>query len=115
MAILDDLRQASTQALSAGVSSLRGQGIALRADFENFVRPELDGILIMIADISADFAAGNIGAEQARDDLSTQLDRVQSVILAAAELAVLALQTIINAVLDALKTVVNTAAGIALI
>jgi hypothetical protein len=109
MAILDDLKQAATQAISAGASALRGQGTALGADFENLVRPQLDGILIDIADITEDLTAGNIGAEQARDDLQTQLDRVQPVILAVAELELLALQTVINAVLDALKTAVNAA------
>src|SRR5882762_9114336 len=109
MAIIDDLKHAATQTISAGANSLRGQGTALRGDFENLVRPELDGILLKIADITEDLTAGNIGAEQARDDLQTQLDRVQPVILGAADLALLALQTVINTVLDALKTVVNSA------
>lgn len=109
MAILDELRQAATQAISAGASSLRGQGTALRGDFENFIRPNLDGILIHIADISDDFIAGNIGPEQARDGLDTQMHSVRALILAAAELTLLAVQTVINAVLDALKTVVNAA------
>jgi hypothetical protein len=119
MAILDELRDAATQAISAGANAARGQGIALRADFENFIGPQLEGVLIHIADISDDFAAGNIGAEQAADDLRTQLNRVQSVVLAAAELALLAVQIIINAVLDAIKAVVNAATtragGIALL
>jgi hypothetical protein len=109
MAIVDDLRQGATAALSAGASAVRGQGAALTADFENLVRPNLDAILIQVAAITEDVVAGNIGTDQARDDLVTQLDRVQPLILAVAELALLAVQTIINAVLDALKTVVNAA------
>jgi hypothetical protein len=119
MAILDELRTAATQALQAGASSLRGQGIALRADFENLLRPNLEGVLATIADISEDFIAGNIGPEQARDDLATQSDRVQALILATAELALVAIQIVINAVMDAIKTVVNAATtragGIALL
>jgi hypothetical protein len=109
MAILDELREAATQAISAGAGAVRGQGIALKADFENFIGPSLEGVLIHIADISDDFVAGNIGAEQAGDDLKTQLNRIQTLILAAAELALLAVQIIVNAVLDAIKTVVNAA------
>ncbi len=110
MAILDDLRQAASGALSAGAAAARGQGTALRADFENLVRPNLDAVLVQIAAITEDVVARNIGADQARDDLATQRDRVQAVILAAAELALLAVQVIINAILDALKSVVNAAA-----
>ena len=111
MAILDDLRTAATGALSAGAAAARGQGVALKADFENLVRPNLDAVLIEVAAITEDVVAGNIGADQARDDLATQRDRVQAVILAAAELALLAVQVIINAVLDAVKAVVNAAAS----
>jgi hypothetical protein len=109
MAILDDLRQAATQAISAGATAARGQGTALKADFENLVRPNLDAILIQVAAITEDVIAGNIGSDQARDDFKTQWDAVQTLILAVSELALLAVQTIINAVLDALKTVVNIA------
>jgi hypothetical protein len=109
MAIVDDLRQAGTQAISAAASSARAQGTALRADFENLVRPNLDSILIDIAAITEEALAGKIEPEQAQDDLKVQINRVRTLILAMAELAVLAIQSIINAVIEALRTVVNTA------
>jgi hypothetical protein len=113
--ILDDLRQAATSAISAGATAARGQGTALRGDFENLVKPQLDDILIRIADIANDFRAGNILAPQAKDDLATQYNRVKPVILGVAELALEAVQVIINAVLDALKAAVNTAVGVVLL
>jgi len=58
---------------------------------------------------------GDIAQDQAQDDLTEQCNRVTPVILGVAELAVLAVQAIINAVMDALKAVVNRAAGIALL
>lgn len=115
MAILDELRVAASAALSAGANAARAQGTALRADFENLIRPGLDGILAMIADIGEDFTAGNIGADQAREDLATQLAAVQDLIVATAELALLSVQIVVNAVLDAIRGVINAAAGIALL
>jgi hypothetical protein len=109
MAILDDLRQAGAQAISAAASSTRAQGTALRADFENLVRPNLDSILAEIAAITEDAIAGNIDTEQAQDDLKAQTDRVRTLILTIAELTLLAVQSIINAVIEAVRTVVNTA------
>lgn len=109
MAILDDVRSAVTNAISAGANAARGQGAALKADFENLVKPNLDDIVIKIAEITEDVIADNITQDQARDDLGTQLDRIQPLILAMAELALLAAQVIINAVMNALKSAVNTA------
>ena len=109
MAILDDLKAAATNALSAGATAARGQGAALKADFENLVKPNLDDIVTKIAAITEDVIADNISPEQARDDLGTQLDRIKPLVLAMAELALLAVQVIINAVMDALKSAVNAA------
>jgi len=109
MAILDDLRTAVTNAISAGANAARGQGTALKGDFENLVKPNLDDVVVQIAAITEDVIAGNISQAQAKDDLGTQLDRIQSVILAEAELALLAVQVIINSVINALKSAVNTA------
>ncbi len=119
MALLADLRSAVEQAVSVGAGSLREQGTLLRADFENLVRPNIDDVLVRIADIGDDYTAGNIGPQQARDELQIQLGRVQTLIIAVAELALLAVQIIVNAVLDAIKGVVNAAttrfSGIALL
>jgi predicted type IV restriction endonuclease len=119
LAILDDLRTAATQAVSAGVNAARGQGAALKADFETLVKPQLDAVVIQIAAVTDDAVAGIIGPEQAREDLKTQLDNIKPLILALSELALLAVQVIINAIMDALKAAVNTATtrgiGIALL
>jgi predicted type IV restriction endonuclease len=109
MAVLDDLRTAVTNALSAGAGAARAQGTALATDFEKLVKPNLDAIVVEAAAIAQDRIDGNIGDDQARDDLATQFDRVQTEILAAAELSLLAAQVIINAVLDALKAAIDTA------
>jgi hypothetical protein len=119
VAILDDLRKAATSAISAGAAAARGQGTKLKTDFEALVKPNLDAVVVRVAAISEDLAAGNIGADQARDDLQTQFDTIAPLILAAAELSLLSAQVIINAVMNALKGVVNAAStraiGVALL
>ena len=119
MAIADDLKTALTGALSAGANAARGQGAALKADFETLVLPNLEAIAIQVGAITDDLIANNIGVDQWRDDLATQRERIQPLILGAAELGLLAVQVIINAVLDALKTALNAATtraiGIALL
>jgi hypothetical protein len=107
LAILDDLRTAATQAVSAGVNAARGQGAALKADFERLVKPRLDAVVIQIGAITEDVVAGIIDPQQAREDLKTQLDNIEPLILAVSELALLAVQVIINAIMDALKAAVN--------
>lgn len=111
MDILGDLRRAVGGALSDGADAARTQGAALKSDFENLVRPQLDDILKQTAAITDDFLAGDIGKEQAQEDLLTQSNRIKPLILAVSELALLAVQVIIDAVLNALKSAVNTAAG----
>jgi hypothetical protein len=119
VAILDDLRAALRTAITAGASAARGQGVALRTDFEALVKPNLDAVAIQVAAIGEDLVRGNIGPDQARDDLQTQLDAVTPLILATAELSLLAAQVIINAVMDAIKGVLNAAStraiGVALL
>ncbi|HUK10187.1 MAG TPA: hypothetical protein VLX09_20110 [Stellaceae bacterium] len=115
MAIVDDIRSAVESAISAGATAARGQGAALSSDFETLVKPNFEAIVTQTAAISEDLITGNIGPDQARDDLQTQLDNVEPIILAESELALLAVQVIINAVISALKSAVNTATGIALL
>jgi hypothetical protein len=115
MAVIDDLRQAVSSAVTAGSSAARAQGTALKGDFENLVKPQLDDILVQIEWITSQFAVGDIAQDQAEDDLTEQSHRIVPVILGVAELDELALQTIINAVMDALRAAVNKAAGIALL
>ena len=115
MAVIDDLRQAAVNALSAGATATRAQGAALKADFEILVKPQLDDILAQIAAITADFISGNISKQQAQDDLHAQGNRIKPIILGEAELTFLAVQTIVNSVLNAVKSTVNATVGIALL
>jgi hypothetical protein len=115
MAIEDDVRQAVSAAISAGSSAARAQGIALKSDFEKVLKTQLDDVVVQTAAIAGDVALGNIGPDQAKDDLQTQKNRIVPIILGVAELAVLAVQTIINAVITALQAAVNKAAGVALL
>lgn len=109
MAILDDLKSAANAGLSAGVTAARGQGTALSNDFDVLIKPNLDAIVAEIAAIAEDRVAGTIGDDQAKSDLTTQLSRVGDLILAVTELALLAVEVIINAVVNALKAAVNGA------
>jgi hypothetical protein len=111
MSILDDLSKAALDALHAGATAARGQGAALGADFEQLVKPGLDDIVAQIAGITEDLAAGNIGSDQAKSDIQSQMDGIQPLILAESELALLAVQVVIDDVVDALKSGVNAAIG----
>ncbi|HEX5314540.1 MAG TPA: hypothetical protein VFX38_06515 [Gammaproteobacteria bacterium] len=115
MAIVDDLTRALTDALSAGADAARAQGAALKGDFETLVRPQLEDIAAQAAQIAEDYVHGDIGEEQAEEDLAAQSHRIRPLILAESELVGLAAQTIVNSLLDALRKTVNTAAGIALL
>lgn len=115
MALLDDLKTAATDALSAGASAARAQGTALKGDFETLVKPNLDAIVVQIESITQDRINGIIGDDQARNDLNEQLARIQPLVLAMAELSLLAVQNIINAVLAALTAVINKAIGFPLL
>ena len=76
MPIVDDVKTALTGALSAGANAARGQGTALKQDFEALVRPNLEAIAAEVAAITDDLIAGNNEADQARDDLATQSSRI---------------------------------------
>jgi hypothetical protein len=115
MAIINDIREAVNSAVSKGTAAARSQGAALHGDFESLVKPQLEDIYLQVAAIASDYIEGNILKDQAKDDLQTQCDRVQPIVLGVAELALLAVQSVINAILDALKSAANKAAGVALI
>jgi hypothetical protein len=112
MSIQDELGKALSDGLKAGATAARGQGAALRADFENLVKPQFDDIVAQLAGIAQNLLDGNIGPDQARAASQTQMDGIPPIIEAAAELAVLAVQVIVNAVIGALKSAINTAAKV---
>jgi hypothetical protein len=115
MAILDELKKAATNALSAGATAARQQGTALTGDFVSLARAQLEDVLEQIASIAEDYTLENISKDQAHDDIQTQCHRIKPIVLGIAELATLAVQQIIDAILDALKATVNAAAGVALL
>jgi hypothetical protein len=115
MAILEDLKAAVTSAISAGADAARKQGTVLTADYNNQLLPNFDAVLIQIASITDDVVAQNITPTQAIPDFTTQFDCIPPLILAEAELVLLGVQVITNAVMDALKGVVNSAIGVALL
>lgn len=114
MGVLDDLKTALTKGLDAGAAAVRQQGTAIKDDFTDFIRPNFDAIVAELAQIGEDRLAGRIGDQQAQDDAADQLASVKTILEAEAELGALAIQTIANAVLDALKSALNAAVGIAL-
>ena len=119
LAILDDLRTAATQAVTAGVNAAKGQGAALRADFETLVKPRLDAVVILDRGNHRRCRRRHHRRRAGARGSENQLDNIEPLILAVSELALLAVQVIINAIMDALKAAVNTATtrgiGIALL
>ena len=109
MALLDDLSAAVTNALKAGADAARAQGAELANDFNTLVKPNLDSVVVAVASITEKRIAQQIGDDEARDLMGLAFDQVGTLILAMVELAELALQTIVNAVLASLKSVVNDA------
>lgn len=109
MALLDDLTQTADSTLTAGATAARGQGVALAADYENLLRPNLQAIIVQLASITEARIAGTINTELAQLNLNQQFESLSDLAVAETELVLLAVQTIINAVINALKSVINTA------
>lgn len=119
MALLDDLRKAANDALAAGAMAARQEGVALASDFETLLKPNLEDIVVQIAAITEARIADTISADLAQANLRQQLDSIEDLAVAETELVLLAIQNILNAIIDALKAVVNAASskaiGIALL
>ena len=109
MSLADDLSKAASEALTAGVNAARGEGVALAADFQKLLEPNLLDIVRRIADITAARIAGTISTELAQLDLKPQFESIEDLAEAAEELVLLAVQNILNAVINAVKAVINSA------
>ncbi len=109
MALVDDLQKAATDTLVAGATAARNQGLALAADFESLVRPNLLDVSERVAAITAARIAGTINDDLAKLNLQQQFERIADLAIGQAELVVLAVQNILNAIIDALRAVVNAA------
>ena len=103
MAVIDVLKPLVQSGISAGISTARSQGQALRADIDNLIKPQMEDVVKQIASITEARLADRIEDDQAQDAIRTQLDRIQPLLLALGELSLLAVQTIVNAILDAIK------------
>ncbi len=111
MALLNDLQKAATDALTAGAAAARNQGVALAADFETLLRPNLLDVIARVSAIAEARIAGTITAELARLNLQQQFERIEDLAIGQAELVLLAVQNILNAIIDALRLAVNAASN----
>jgi hypothetical protein len=108
-------------ALDAGILASQMLGAALpilkknATDAESFARTEFAKIAQAIASIGEQVSAGQMNEQQAAFLLDMQKDASKNVLLTVQGLALLAVEAAINAALDVVKTVVNTALGFALI
>lgn len=109
MALLDDLTQAADNALTTGATAARAQGVALAADYENLLKPNLQAIVVQLASITEARIAGTISTQLAQLNLNQQFESLSDLAVAETELVLLAVQTIINAVINALRSVINAA------
>ena len=114
MAILDDLQAALKNGIAAGAASAQTQGVNLAQDALNAIEPNLKAVVAELAAIAQDRVDGNIGDQQAKDGVTTQLNRIPTLITEATELVAVALQAIIDAVLNALKAAIGAATGVAI-
>jgi hypothetical protein len=84
-------------------------------DAEAFAKLEFTKIAQTIASIGEQLAAGAINQPQAALYLDMQKNASQTVLLSLQGLALLAVESAVNAALGVIKTAVNTAVGFALI
>jgi hypothetical protein len=109
MAPLDDLTQAAESTLTAGATTAPAQGVALAADYENLLRPNLQAIVVQLASITEACVTGTISKDLAELNLNQQFEQISDLAVAESELVLLAVQNIINAVINARKRVISTA------
>lgn len=109
MTVLNDVQTAAEKALTAGMTAARNGGRGLAADLASQLKPNLLDIAAQIASITEARSTGTITTELAQLNLKQQFESIRDLAVAEAELVLLAIQDILNAVIDALKAAVNTA------
>ena len=109
MTVLNDVQTAAEKALTAGMTAARNGGKGLAADLASQLKPNLLDIAAQIASITEARITGTITTELAQLNLKQQFESIRDLAVAEAELVLLAIQDILNAVIDALKAAVNTA------
>jgi hypothetical protein len=109
MTVLSDVQAAAENALTAGANAARNEGKGLAADLASQLKPNLLDIAAQIASITEARIAGTITTELAQLNLKQQFESIEDLAIAEEELVLLAIQDILNAVIDALKAAVNAA------
>lgn len=110
---MPDLATTITQALEdsakAGTAALTGAGRNLTGDLAKFVLPHLKDIGIQVASIVQKRQTNVYTDATAKALIDSQEDSVQTLVDTMTALTVFEAQTVVNAMIDALNTAVNTA------
>jgi hypothetical protein len=115
MSIADDITSALQAGAQAGAAAASTAGRDLRQDIQNFVVPHLRDIGVQVASIVQKRLDGTYTDVTAKALIDSEEDAIQTLVETMVSLAVLESQTIVNAIIDALNKVVNTAVGFTLL
>jgi hypothetical protein len=108
---LSELANAMSAAARAAGRSASTAGKDLTGDVERFVVPQMEGIASQIISIET----GGFDEDTAKLLMSMELNHVSSVVCSVSELIALEVQSIINAALQAVASVVNSSLRFALL
>lgn len=113
---VDTLTQALTQGARAAGNALSASGRNVRGDIDKFVVPELRSIAEQLVLLEEKKLRGVLTQNSAQMVLHAQIDGVKRTIIPAmVELTLTELQSVINAALQAVASVVNGALGFAVL
>ena len=108
---LSELTNAMSAAARSAGQSASTAGKDLTGDVERFVVPQMEGIASQIISIET----GGFDEDTAKLLMSMELNHVSSVVCSVSELIALEVQSIINAALQAVASVVNSSLRFALL
>jgi len=112
---VDDVKLALEQGARAGAAAASTAGKDLRGDIENYVIPHLSDIAAHVAGIVEKRAAGIYTDTTAKALLDSQADSIKIVVETVVTLAVLEVQQIVNGIMAALTSVINSRLGFTLL
>jgi hypothetical protein len=115
MSIEEDITAALTAGAKAGAAAASTAGKDFSEDITKFVVPHLEDIGLQLASIVTKRLAGIYTDATAKALIDSEEDAIQTLVEAVTTLAVLDVQNIVNAIVDALNGAVNTAVGFALL
>ena len=113
--LLEQISTALQAGARAGATAASSAGRNLTQDVETFVIPRLEDIAAQVASITQKRLEGIYTDVTAQDLLASQADAVKTIFETLTSLAAFEVQTIINSILSALTTAVNTAVGFVLL